>query len=94
MASRRKRGPVAFRPRLSAGLALSLSSSNRMGADSHQLQLPCPAKKPAFFIEKYVGLGDSAEMRQLSKVTDSAAILSVHNVVQVVTRFLAGSLEC
>ena len=24
MASRRKRGPVAFRPRLSAGLALSL----------------------------------------------------------------------
>ncbi len=29
MASRRKRGPVAFRPRLSAGLALSLSSLQR-----------------------------------------------------------------
>ena len=52
LASRRKRGPVAFRPHLSAGLALSLFSSKRMDADSHQLQLQSPAKKPAFFIGK------------------------------------------
>ncbi len=93
MASRRKRGPVAFRPRLSAGLALSLSSYKRMGTDSHQLQLPCPAEKPAFSNRKSIGLGYGAEMRQLSKVTDSAATLRVHNVVQTVTRFPARSLE-
>ncbi len=81
MASRRKRGPVAFRPRLSAGLALSVFSFKRMGTDSHQLQLPCPVKKPAFSIEIYVGLGDRAEMRHLRKVTNSAATLRVHNVI-------------
>ena len=37
MASQRKRGPVAFRPRLLAGLALSLSSSKRKAADSRRL---------------------------------------------------------
>ncbi len=56
MASRMKRGPVAFRPRLLAGLALSLSSSKRMDADSHHLKLPCPAEKPAFFNRKSIGL--------------------------------------
>jgi len=38
MASRRKRGPVAFRPRLLAGLALSLTLYNRQSLDSPFLQ--------------------------------------------------------
>ncbi len=56
MASQRKRGPVAFRPRLSAGLVLSLSSSKRMDVNFHRLKLPCPAEKPAFFNRKSIGL--------------------------------------
>ena len=93
LAYRRQRGPVAFRLRLSAGLALSLSSCKRMGTNSHQLRLPCPAKKPAFFIEIYVALGDGAEIKRLSKNIDSVTILRVHNVVQAITRFLARSLD-
>jgi len=56
------------------------------------MQHPCPVKKPAFFIGKYVALGYGAEIRPLGKVADSAVTLREDNVVQAITRFLARSL--
>jgi hypothetical protein len=73
--------------------ASSLYSSRRTDRDSHQLQVLCPAKKPAFFVGNYVGLGDGVKMTQLGKVAVSTATSRAHNVSQVDTRFSARSLE-